>query len=446
MGRGVVRPRVLLVSYYFPPLGGVGAFRAVKLARYLPRFGFEPHVLTLHPPYYYCIDPTLGSEVPESLQVTRTESADPFRIFGRFRPPGTAAVTDGTARDPVFGRITRFAKGLNTWLFLPDNKVGWLPFARRAGIRLVRSGEVDLVYTINVPQTCHLVGRAIHRATGVPWVADFRDAWCDNPDLPSPTSWHRAWNRALERSVLREASVVVAVNDTIRRLLVRASGGREENSFHTIHNGYDREDFEALPAKETDRFTMVFVGTFHRRTDPRLLLRPFRECLRSGAIPAGASRIVVVGGQSERTREAVRELGLEEEVLFTGFLSHSESLSWMASAHLLLQVIASGPGSDQIVSGKLYEYMAAGRPILSIGPEGEARALTRSLRLGDTADVEDEKGVAAALAEAYRAHRSGGIPYDPDREGVSSLAFGEQTRKLALLLQDLLPSDPSARK
>jgi glycosyltransferase involved in cell wall biosynthesis len=432
--------KILLVSYYFPPLGGVGAFRAVKLARYLPRFGWRPYVLTPHPPYYYCIDPTLAEEMGPDVRVIRTESADPFRLFGRLRAAPAASVTDGARRDPLFGRLTRGAKRINTWLFVPDNSVGWYPFAARAARRAVREEGIDLVYTINVPQTCHLIGRAAKRATGVPWVADFRDAWTANPDLPAPTALHRSLNRTLERSVLREADGIVAVNDTIRGILLEQAGGARPERFVTVHNGYDPEDFAGLPRNASDRFTMVFVGTFHRRTDPRLLLAPYRECIRSGAIPAGASRIVVVGAQTHRAREAVRELGLEGEVEMTGFLSHRKSLSWMTSADLLLQLIAAGPGSEQVVSGKLYEYMAAGRPVLTIGPPGEARDLVDRLRLGFFAEVTRPDEVARSLASAYGRWRNGDPPPERDERGVEALSFGAQTEALLGFLSRLLPS------
>ncbi|MBN1826306.1 MAG: glycosyltransferase [Candidatus Eisenbacteria bacterium] len=437
--------RILLVSYYFPPLGGVGAFRAVKLAGWLPRFGWRPSVLTVRAGAYYCIDPTLERQIPPETAVVHAESLDPFRLFGRLRRPAASSAPPraaAAAREPLFGRLARRLKAVNPWLSLPDNKAGWYPFAVREGKRFVRRESIDLIYTINVPHTSHLIGRAIHRATGVPWVADFRDSWSDNYDLLPPTAFHRAWNRRMEASVLDEANGVTAVNDRIRELLLRGRPERADR-FVVVHNGYDPEDFAPgppPPRSGADRFTMVFVGTFHRRTDPGLLLEPYRDCLRSGRIPAGASRIVIVGAQTGRTAETVRRLGLEGEVELTGFLPHRESVARMAAADLLLQVIADGPGADQIVSGKLYEYMAAGRPVLGIGPEGEARAMVRRLRLGSWADVNRPDHVAAAIAGAYEAHRSGGVPYDPDREGIEEMSFPRQTGKLDRFLRSILDS------
>ncbi len=431
--------KILLVSYYFPPLGGVGAFRALKLARAFPHFDWRPSVLTPLAAHYYCIDETLLAAIPAGVEVHRTESLDPFRLFGRLRGGRPAGAVDGTKSDPLFGRITRFAKGLNTWLFVPDNKIGWRRFASKEGIRLVREEGVDLVYTINVPQTCHLIGRDIHRATGVPWVADFRDAWTANPDLAPPTPFHRSLSTAMERSVLRESNLVVAVNETIRDLLVR-SGDVADEKVVTVHNGFDPADFEDVPRRESDRFTMVFIGTFHRRTDPRLLLEPYASALERGAIPPGRSRIVIVGGQTERTAEAVARLGLRDHVELTGFLAHAESLSWMVSADLLLQVIAGGKGSDQIVSGKLYEYMAARRPVLTIGPEGEARRMVERLRLGRAVEVSDRRAVEDALIDLYTRHATGGIPYDADREGVEALSFPEQTALLCDHLERIVPA------
>jgi len=431
--------RILLVSYYFPPLGGVGAFRAVKLARWLPRFGWRPSVLTVKAGAYYCIDLSLEKTIPPGMEVIRSGSLDPFRLLGRFRRGGGAAGEKESgpgAGDPLFARLARPLKAVNPWLSLPDNKIGWLPFAAQAGKRIARSGSIDLVYSINVPHTSHLVGRAIRRASGVPWVADFRDSWSDNYDLLPPTALHRRWNRRMEASVLDEADGVVAVNGRIRDLLLRGRPERADR-FAVVHNGYDPEDFDPPPPPD-GRFTMVFLGTFHRRTDPGLLLEPYARCVRDGRNAAGESRIVVVGAQTGRVAETVRRLGLEGEVEITGFLPHRESVARMEEAHLLLQVIADGPGADQIVSGKLYEYMAASRPVLSIGPEGEARETVRRLRLGSWAEVNRPEEVADALAAAFTAHRSGGVPYDPDREGIEEMSFPRQTAALDRFLRSII--------
>ncbi len=439
----MTKRKILLVSYYFPPLGGVGTFRAMKLCRHFPDLGWDTQVLTPHPSQYYCVDHSLLDQIPAATKVHRTESLDPFRIYRKLKGEprverGTPEAQDSTRSDPFFGRITRFGKALNTWLFVPDNKIGWYPFGARAGIRIVKEEKIDLVYTINVPQTCHLIGRAIGRATGIPWVADFRDAWTANPDLEPPTPIHKSITSAQERSVLREAAAVIAVNDTIRDILRKAGGG-DPNKYVTIHNGYEPGDFESHVPIDLDRFTMVFVGTFHRRTDPALLFGPYAEALSAGEIPRGKTEIVVVGAQTARAMETVRRLKIESEVRFTGFLSHPESLRWMSSADLLLQLIASGPGSDQIVSGKLYEYMGAGRPVLTIGPPGEARSLVERLRVGWSADVTSPRSVRKALVQAWSEHDGGGIPFDPDRNGVAFLSFPRQTELLAERLSGIVP-------
>ncbi|NNE10594.1 MAG: glycosyltransferase [Gemmatimonadetes bacterium] len=424
--------RILIVSYYFPPLGGVGVFRALKLARHLPDLGWDTHVLTLEPPQYYCIDHTLLDQIPSGVKVHRSESLDPFRLYRRIKGGELASVEDATASDPLFGALTRFAKSVNTWLFVPDNKVGWRGPAAKLGTRVVRENAIDLVYTINVPQTSHLIGRDIQKRTGASWVADFRDAWTANPDLVPPTPFHKARQTALERDVLERADAVTAVNDTIRDLLADALG-HDRAKFLTVHNGFDPDDFGTNDGavKRDSRFTMVFVGTFHKRTDPRLLLRPYAEAIRSGRIEPGKSRIVVVGAQSARTREAVHELGLGDHVDFTGFHAHRASVRWMESADLLLQVIAEGPGAEQIVSGKLYEYLAAGRPVLTIGPAGEARTLVDRLRVGAHASVGDPAAIESALVSLADAHRAGGIPYVPDTAAIAALSFPEQTALLS---------------
>lgn len=431
--------RVLIVSYFFPPMGGVGGFRALKLTKYLPRFGWEAAVLTTEVPAYYCYDPALEEEVPVGTSVVRSESWDPFRTYARLA--GGRRAERGGRGEPgwLFSRLTRLAKAMNTWVFIPDNSVGWLPFAVRAGKRFLEREGADLILTISVPHTAHLVGRALHRATGVPWIADFRDDWVGNPDLVPPTAIHRAFQSRLARSVLREADGVVAANDTVRDRLRAFAGDARPDRYETVHNGYDEEDFEGLePAAPDARFTLAFSGTFHRRLDPRPVFDGISRALSSGRIPRHDFRFFVAGAQQESLRALVRAAGIEGETLLAGFLPHREALRHVLAADLLLLLVSRTPGAEMFSTGKLYEYLRAGRPILVAAPEGEATRLVTACGAGRVAPPDDPDAIAARLVAAYERRADNRGRFAGDRDRVAEFDFARQTARFAAVAEGVL--------
>ncbi len=432
--------RILIVSYFFPPMGGIGGFRALKLAKYLPRFGWEVTILTARVPAYYSFDETLEREIPAGTRVLRTASWDPFRTYARL--VGGPAPRPGDRRDPdrFFSRVTRLAKSVNTWLFVPDNSVGWLPFAVREGRKHLAAGGVDLVLSKSVPHTAHLVARSLHRATGVPWIADFRDDWVGNPDLVPPTPIHRAIQSRLARSVLRDADGVVAANESLRDRLQAFLGEPHRDRFDTIHTGYDEDDFEGLePSGPETRFTLVFSGTFHRRLDPRPVFEGIARALSSGRIPRDSFRFVVVGAQQEPLRALARSAGIERETVLSGFLPHREALRRVLAADLLLLLVSRSPGAEMYSTGKLYEYLRAGRPILVAAPDGEASRIVAECRMGVTVPPDDPLAIAEALVAAYERRREGrGDRVGGDRARVAEFAFARQTERFVEFAERIL--------
>lgn len=439
--------RILIVSYFFPPLGGTGGYRAVKLVKHLPRFGFEVAVLTPRVPSYYCFDPSLTSEIPVTTRVVRSASLDPFRLYAVFSGPGEDGDRASRAsRGALFRRLTGVAKSVNTWLFLPDNSAGWLPFAVPAGKRFLRSEGADLIVSLSVPHTDHLVARALRRATGIPWIADFRDEWVANPDLVPPTPVHRAIQTRLARSVLREADGVVAANDTVRRLLEGLLPIPRPGRFETVHNGFDEEDFAGLdpggpsPGGRARPFTMHFSGTFHRRLDPGPVFAGIARALASERIPRGDFRLEVVGAQQDRLPPLLAEAGIADVTALAGFRPHREALRLMAAADLLLLLVSRTPGAEMYSTGKLYEYLRTGRPILVAAPDGEATALVSECRAGAVAPPDDPDAIAERIVAAYASREANRGRFVADRAAVMEYEFARQTERFLRFAEPLIAS------
>ena len=433
--------RLLLVTYYFPPSGGAGVQRTLKFAKYLRASGVEPVVLTVEAGAYPSLDPTLAADVPPGVEVVRTLSLDPFGLYG--------ALTGRSRREAVavgsVGGADSLEKRAGLWaranVFLPDARVGWVPFAARAARRLVRGGRVDAVLTSGPPHSTHLVGLALRRARdarGVPWVADFRDPWTGinfYDELPM-TAPARAVDAALERRVLRAADAVVTVSPTWAREL-EAKGGLAPGAVRVIQNGFDPNDVGRPAPPAPDAFALTHVGSLYGSRDPETLWASVATLRGRGGL--GRLRIRLVGRVDDAVRASLRRYGLDAITDEGGVVGHAEAVAAMAAAGLLFLSIEPVRNADGILTGKLYEYLASGRPVLALGPpDGDAARLLASVGGGRLVAWDDRAGVEAALEGAYAAWERGEPLPGAAPDALAPLSRPAQTRELAALVRSLV--------
>jgi glycosyltransferase involved in cell wall biosynthesis len=399
--------RVLVVTYYFPPLGGVGVQRTLKYVTYLPRWGWQPVVVTPRNPAYTVRDPSLLESLPTDLEVYRTASIEPgrlpnalARLVGRRTadaPGGAVDLAGRPARGGPVGKLVWIFTGVwnRVWnaLLFPDAQVGWVRFGARAGRKAYRRREFDVVYSTAAPVSAHLVAARIKRSTGRPWVADFRDPWLGNPlaaDMRGPKGWLQ---RRTERSIVTQADRLVLAMDGLRDMFIERYP-EFEAKFVYIPNGYDKRDLEGLtPVKgEQGCFTILFAGSLYRPGELEAVLGGVERLMERRPDLRKRLRVQFVGRASSHNRhlgEVYTGPGrIGDVVSFEGFVPRREALARMAGADALLQIMTDEPGTGMFVGGKLIEYMAFDRPILAVMPQGEGRRLVDSLPGGRTADVE----------------------------------------------------------
>ena len=429
--------RVLVVTYYFPPSGGPGVQRVLKFVKYLREFGYEPTVLTVEEGAFPQHDEELVTEIPPGVAIHRTRSLDPFGVYafltGRSKKD---AVMVGTVRREG-GFIERAASWVRANVFLPDARVGWVPFAVREGIRLHREQRFDVVFTSGPPHSVHLIGKKLKRRVGIPWVADFRDLWSDTnfyDELPI-TSIARAHDRRLEQRVLFEADRIVTVSPYWKRILVEKSG-RQDDELVVVHNGFDETDFETHtePAgQNAGLFTLAHVGSLYGARNPEVLWAAIKGLRDKGDVER--LRIRLIGIVDNRVHEAIAANGLEAIVDATPYVSHSGAVKAMCSASALLLVIERFQNDAGMITGKLYEYLAAGRPVVGVGPTiGDAADLLASTSAGRMIDRSDVDGLAEHLKILYQQWESGAPLQGAASEDIRLYSRREQTRVLAVAL------------
>lgn len=427
-------PRLLLVTYYYPPSGGSGVQRPLKMSRYLPTFGWDVTVLTVDPAYaaYPDPDPSMLADVPPGVTVERTRAWDPYAAYARLlgAKKDDLVGVGGLKAAEGNGLAPRLAAWLRANVFLPDARVGWVPFALKRARALHADRPFDAVVTTAPPMSLHLVGLAFARATGVPWIADFRDPWTDRYDLQRlPRSRAAlALDRAMERAVLRRASRVVTVSPALARSLEARRG----KPVDVIPNGFDAADFLGDdPPRDPSVFTLSFVGNLSEHYDLRALWAAMAR------LSDPALRLRLVGNAAPRLLAEAEAAGVSGQIETVAYVPHAEAVAAMRAADALLLPIPRADGAEGILTGKLFEYLAAGRSVVGIGPEdGDAAHIVRDARAGRFFDWDDANGLAAYLADLLAAWRSGTPDGGASPEAASAYSRRGQAHAMARLLGD----------
>ncbi|MDX1529993.1 MAG: glycosyltransferase, partial [Rhodothermales bacterium] len=331
----------------------------------------------------------------------------------------------------------RVAQWVRANLFVPDARVGWVPFAVWQGRRVIAEEGIDAVLTSGPPHSVHLTGGLLQRLTGRPWIADFRDPWTDlayYAALPqsAPT---RALERALERAVLRRADRVVTVSPAWRDLL-RAKVERPDRAFRVIQNGFDPEDFGPPPEPSTDQFTVVHVGSLYGSRSPEALWEALSQLRHEGATPR--LRLRLVGRVGAEVLAALTAQGLEPITEHVPYRPHREAVEEMQRATVLLLIMEPSRHERGLITGKLYEYLAAARPVLGIGdPEGDATAILEGTGAGVVFARDDRAAIIAYFRTRYAEWEQGRLPAGATTEAAAPYSRRVQAGQLADLAQEL---------
>ncbi len=371
----LLRPKVLLVSYYFPPAGGPGSLRLLSMVRHLPDHGFDPEVLTVRSGEFPQRDPSLVDRVPAGVLVERTAALEPYALYKLLTGSRGRAIPAGILSAKPRSLLDRALRSIRQNVFVPDARIGWVPFAVSAAKRIVRRSRVDCILTSSPPHSVHLAGRILKRATGLPWVADLRDPWTGIEYYAggaSRTRLARALDARIESAVLRDADAIVVTSEDLGDSIARAHGDVVARKVVLVRNGVDPEDFPRRDARRPpDRFRVTHVGQLPASRTPRTFIAAAREALIERPKLRERLEIRFVGPVDRDVRAEFDGAGLGAFCRYESFLPHREALAAMADSVLLLVPSPETGGRPDIVPAKLFECMASGTPVLAVARPGD---------------------------------------------------------------------------
>ena len=424
--------RILLVAFYFPPAGGGGVQRTLKFCKFLPDHGIDVHVLTPEDPKWFATDEGLLDAVPASTVVHRVP----------FLGPRAASRADALHGVSGIGRLGVEARFAFERMLVPDKAAPWLATAVPAGIRVVRRERIDVIVSTSPPTSPHLVAEAIAAATGTPLVADFRDSVLDNPHRSYEKAGVRA-KRAVTRRMVRSVAGRAAALTTATGAIAEEVAGVHPSArakTTVIENGADFDDFDSIPHEATDRFTIVHAGSFFGQRTPKPFLRALTAMLERRPDLRGRVLARFVGELRDEDRAFARGLGIDDAWHEDGFLTYTAALRAQREADALLLLIPHAGGrGDTVLSGKLFEYIAARRPVLAaVPPNGQAAKLINDLGAGEVVDSDDVPAIAAALEQLADRWVDGGLPDLTVDDAVRTrLSRASRTAELAAVLHEV---------
>ena len=383
----------LFIAYHYPPMVS-GASRVKGLVRYLPEFGYRPHVLTAT---------TYGQDVYP--QVYRAHE-----LLGLYRALFNRKQHDLTPTQRSFERtdvqgLRQFVRQCKRCFFIPDGQLGWLPHALWVGLRLIRQQRIQLLYSTAPPFSSQLLALGLQRITGLPWVADFRDTWTYDPlDLALAEMPRRLQiEQWLEKKVVHRADRVVGVTD----VACEDFGKRYpliQDRLRCIPNGFDPNDLPDVQARPVNDgvLRLVYTGSFsfsHVSRSPQAFFDAVKRVVDNRVELFSKLKIVIVGALSEAEKKCANALVEAGVVVLVGAVSRQEAIAWQQKADVLLLVDHAREVPASNIPGKCYEYLASQKPILALVPQGATRRLIERLRAGICVCPNDVNAIAQGLEE-----------------------------------------------
>jgi len=372
--------KVLIIAYYWPPAGGPGVQRWLKFVKYLRDFDLEPVVYVPDNPQYPMTDNSFLNEVPDNITVYKQPIFEPYRFANVLSRKNTKRISSGI----IQSTNQSFTEKLLLWIrgnfFIPDARKYWVRPSVEFLHGILQKENINTIITTGPPHSVHLIGHFLKQHNKVQWIADFRDPWTSigyHKKLKL-TSWAKSRHKELEALVLTTADKIMVTSQTTMKEFRKLTN----KPIKVITNGYDIVKPKRVDLDE--KFTISHIGSMLSGRNPENLWSVLSELIKENMVFKNALRLQFIGVISKDVLEQIKVHGLESYVDVIGYVSHEEAIRFQQKSQVLLLAEIDSPETRGIIPGKLFEYMASGRPILGVGPKDwEVASIVAQTKTGD---------------------------------------------------------------
>jgi len=393
--------KVLIITYYWPPAGGSGVQRWLKFVKYLRNFNVEPVVYTVDNPNYAIEDETLENQVPASIEIIKKSIKEPnnlLSIFGKESKKTSAGFLN--ANPGFFGKIAQYIRAN---YFIPDARKFWVKPSVKFLTEYLSKNKIDLIITSGPPHSMHLIGLQLKQKLGLKWMADFRDPWTEIDYFHQLPLSKRAIlkHEQLEKEVVSNADVVLVVGKTMKEKYLKFNPNIE-----VLTNGFDDVEDKSEVVLDS-KFSMVHIGLMNADRNPKILWKVLSELIESDKEFAEDLQLKFVGKLAHEVFDSLDKFKLSATIEFIPYLPHEEVVVFQQKAQILLLAVNNVPSSGGIITGKVFEYLKANRPILAIGPtDGDLAEILNATKAGKVVDFKDEETLKKNILEMHLAYKN----------------------------------------
>ena len=418
--------KVLIITYYWPPAGGSGVQRWLKFVKYLQNFDVEPIVYTVDDVNYPKEDKSLINEIPKGIEVLKQPIWEPTDImFWKNKNQQKKDISNSTNNG-----VLSFVRGN---FFIPDPKVFWVKPSVEYLQKYLKSNKVDLIISTGPPHSMHLIAQKLKKKTGVKWLADFRDPWTDlyyNKEFKQ-LSFAKKKNKKLETSVFKNADCVLTVSNSLKKEFAKSASRVE-----VITNGFDDEVLTDNTIELDKKFTISYIGLLPKQSNPKLFFKVLRElCLENDDFKNDL-KLNFIGDISEEVKQEIQKNNLQENTSFDGYVPHKKAIEYQKKSQVLLLLIPNVKNSDGILTGKLFEYLTAKRPILAIGSvTGDLSEVLKNTNAGVVVGFNDENTLISEIKGLYHQYKKGNLTLDS--KNIEQFHRKELTKKLSEIIKTI---------
>jgi hypothetical protein len=429
--------KALIISYYWPPAGGISVHRSLKIVKYLRNFGWEPVVFTPENAHYSYNDEGNFRDVPENLTVLRNRILEPFKIFkllsGRNKNDSLNNIVHvRTRRQTVIDKIGIWIRAN---FFIPDARSLWIPRSVKYLVNYLQKNPVDIIFADGPPHTNNVIAMRVSKKTGIPYLADFQDPWTqvDYYQLFPFTRRADKKHRSLEQEVFKQASKITIASPSWKHDLEKIGARNVE----VLYWGYDEEDFIELQPETDSSFSFTHTGLLGYDRNPVTLFKILKELSGQDNEFKSALKLNLIGQVDYSVHQSIREAGLEDFVHEYGIISRKKTLEIAMGSSVLLLLLNKAFNSKGRLPGKLYEYLKIRRPVLGLGMKGsDAEKILHETGAGSFFDYEDHENIKKFILNAFIKYKKGRL--DPNQGNIEKYSILNQVRKLAEFFNEII--------
>lgn len=418
--------KALIITYYWPPAGGSGVQRWLKFVKYLRGFGIEPIVYTVDDVNYPKEDKSLINEIPDGIEILKQPIWEPTDIlFWKNKSQQKQDISNSTNNG-----VLSFIRGN---FFIPDPKVFWVNSSVKFLDNYLKSNSVDVLISTGPPHSMHLIAEKIHKQNDIKWIADFRDPWTDlyYQTAFNQLSFAKRKNKRLEDNVLKNADCVLTVSNSLQKGFLKKSKRVE-----VITNGFDDEVLSEENTILDKKFTISYIGLLPKQSNPKILFKVLQELCSENLNFKKDVELKFIGDISDEVKKEIESSNLQENTTFQGYVAHQKAIEYQKQAQILLLLIPNVEKSEGILTGKLFEYLTAKRPILAIGPEqGDLDKILKETNSGKVVGFQNYQKLKTEILGLYQEYKNGNL--NVNSINTEQFHRKELTRKLSKIIKSL---------